>query len=127
MRAAQHAMAGFLPLIDWSAFVRANCSEAVTATGFHRFASASADQAVVWLLRRNALASDGRIDPHTAPRAAEVTVPGLKACRYRITGWDTAAGCAVETFEATATGNELRFTSAPIVGDRAFAIGKLDQ
>ena len=121
MREAQRAMAGFLPLIDWARFARTEAGEAVTATGFHRFACASEDQAVVWLLRRNALASDGRIDPATPGRAPEVTVPGLNAGRYRITGWDTAAGAVTETLEATAT-DTLRFTPAPIVADRAFAV-----
>ena len=126
MRAAQRAMAGFLPLIAWARFARENRSERVTATGFHRFACASADQAVVWQLRRNALASDGRIDPNTPPRAPEVTVPGLKPGRYRITGWDTSAGAVTETFEAL-PGDDLRFTPAPIVADRAFAITRIDQ
>ena len=122
MRRAQRAMAGFLPLIDWTRFARANVSEATIATGFHRFACASENQALVWLLRRNTLANDGRVDPTAEPRAPQITVPGLKPGRYRVTGWDTTAGIEVETIEATASDGQLRFTPAPIVADRAFAI-----
>ena len=122
MRRAQRAMAGFLPLIDWARFARANASETVTATGFHRFACASEDQALVWLMRRNTLASDGRVDQTAEPRAPQITVPGLKSGSYRITGWDTTTGRVVETFDATTVDGKLRFTPAPIVADRAFAI-----
>lgn len=125
MRRAQAAMAGFLPLIDWSTFARTNISEQVEATGFHRFACASEDQAVIYLLRRNALATDGRIDRTAPPRTPQVTVPGLKPGRYRITGWDTTAGAISETLEAVAGSTGLRFIAAPIVADRALAITQL--
>ena len=126
MREAQRGMAGFLPLIDWARFARANRSEAVIATGFHRFACADEQQAVVWLLRRNALAGDGRVDRTAPSRAPEVMVPGLTPGRYRITGWDTSAGTVTETMAVRADG-DLRFTPAPIVADRAFAITRVDQ
>ncbi|HEU0045711.1 hypothetical protein [Sphingomonas sp.] len=124
MRRAQHAMAGFLPLIDWPSFARVNLSEAVGATGFHHFACGDAAQAVVWLLRRRSLAADGRIDAGATPIAPRVTVPGLAPGRYRITGWDTAAGVVTETLEAN-VGETLRFTPAPIIADRAFAIRRV--
>ena len=121
MRAAQRAMAGFLPLIDWARFDRKNRSDGVVATGFHHFACADDRQALVWLLRRNALASDGRINQTAQPRAPDVAVPGLQPGRYKIMGWDTTAGEVVDRIEVVA-GDALRFTPAPIVADRAFAI-----
>lgn len=127
MRRAQRAMAGFLPLIDWARFARDNRSEAVTATGFHRFACASETQALVWLLRRNALASDGRVDATTTPRAPDISVPDLRPGTYRITGWDTIVGGVTEAIEAWVGGDSvLRFTPSPIGVDRAFAIRAID-
>ena len=61
MRRAQRAMAGFLPLVDWTRFRRRNLNGSVRATHFHRFGCGDAEQAVVWLLRRRALAADGRV------------------------------------------------------------------
>jgi hypothetical protein len=122
MRRAQAAMAGFLPLVDWQRFGRRNRSGAVEATGFHRFACGDADQAVVWLLRRRALAGDGRVRTDLPPLAPVVTVPDMADGAYRVTGWDTATGRAVETLAASASGGRLRFTPAPIAADRAFAV-----
>ncbi|HEX8388738.1 MAG TPA: hypothetical protein VF636_06950 [Sphingomonas sp.] len=122
MREAQRAMAGFLPLIDWTRFRRRNLSGAVGATHFHRFACGDDAQALVWLLRRRALGPDGRIRADVEPVAPTVSVPGLEAGRYRITGWDTAAGRVVEELTADARDGALRFTPAPIGPDRAFAI-----
>ena len=126
MRREQRAMAGFLPLIDWSTLKRANLNGQIQATHFHRFGCGDERQAVVWLLRRRALAGDGRIRSDMERIAPEVTVPGLGDGRYRITGWDTAAGRPVDEADAVATGGQLRFTPRPIGPDRAFAIRRID-
>ncbi len=125
MRLAQRAMAGFLPLVNWATFTRRNLNEQVEATGFHTFACGDEQQVVMSLLRRRALASDGRIDPAVEPRAVRVTVPGLADGRYRVTGWDTKEGRVVEEITAEASGGALRFASGPIGPDRAFAIGRI--
>ncbi|PAX07112.1 hypothetical protein [Sphingomonas lenta] len=125
MRRAQRAMAGFLPQIDWPRFGRANVSADVKATGFHRFACRDETQALVWLLRRNALAPDGRVRADVEPVAPSVSVPGLAEGRYRVTGWNTSAGRVVEELTAEARGGGLRFTPSPIGPDRAFAIRRL--
>ena len=125
MRRAQKAMAGFLPLIDWPRFRRRNLSGAVRATHFHRFACGDETQALIWLLRRRALAGDGRVRADIEPIAPVVTVPGLADGSYRITGWDTAAGRTTEELTAQASGGQLRFTPAPIGPDRAFAIRRM--
>jgi mannan endo-1,4-beta-mannosidase len=126
MRRAQAAMAGFLPLIDWPRFARRPFAREVRATGFHRFACGDSDQALVWLLRRRALASDGRVRADLAPVGTAVTVPGLAPGRYLITGWDTVAGTIVERLDGIVEGGALHFAPAPIGGDRAFAISRLD-
>lgn len=120
MRVAQRAMADFLPLIDWMRFRRRPID--VAAPGFHAVACGDADQALVWLIRRRTLAPDGRLRTDIAARTVQVQVPGLAAGQYRITGWDTAAGCATDRLDVATDGGELTFTPAPIVADRAFAI-----
>lgn len=125
MRRAQKAMAGFLPQIDWPRFRRANVSADVKATHFHRFACADETQALVWLLRRNALSADGRVPADVEGIAPTVSVPGLAEGRYRVTGWDTSAGRVVEELTADTQGGGLRFTPSPIGPDRAFAIRRL--
>jgi mannan endo-1,4-beta-mannosidase len=127
MRVAQRAMAGFLPLIDWPTLRRRNLSGAVKATHFHRFACGDDTQALVWLLRRRALASDGRVRADIDPIAPAVTVPGLADGTYRVIGWNTTSGREVERFDAPATGGALKFTPAPIGPDRAFAIRRTDR
>ena len=112
MREAQRAMAGFLPLIDWARFARRNISGGVGATLFHRFACGDEDQALVWLLRRRALAPDGLVRADIDPIAPTITVPGLADGACEIVGWDAADG-------------RLRFIPSPIGPDRAFAIRRL--
>lgn len=125
MRAAQRAMAGFLPLIDWPRFARRNLNEEVTAEGFHAFASGSEDQALVWLLRRNGLGSDGRQRAGLAPAATEVRVPGLAEGTYRITFWDTVTGRVVRAWFVREQGECLGFSTGPIGADAAFAIERV--
>jgi len=123
MRRAQLAMADFLPLIDWAGFGRQNLNWETKAPGFHVFASGSAEQAVIWLLRQDTLARDGRVRLSAKPRLPEIEVPGLADGTYRITSWDTVTGMPLHDQLVPATGGALRFTPpSPIVADRAFAI-----
>jgi len=122
MRRAQRAMADFLPLVEWAQFERRNLNEEITAEGFHPFGCGDAQQAVVWLLRKEHLAADGRLRTDGAPLSTHIRVPGLAAGAYRITGWDTQAGRPVEEHVASAENGALAFTPDPIMADRAFAI-----
>jgi mannan endo-1,4-beta-mannosidase len=121
MRQAQKAMAGFLPLIDWSRFRRRNLNLETSAPGFHVCACGDERQALLWLVRRGNRDEDGRLRTDMA-RAAEVELPGLADGAYIVTGWDTSAGTTTERTEAQAQAGLLRFTTAPIAADRAFAV-----
>ena len=61
MRAAQGALARFLPLIDWQRFDRRAVEVGCDDCGVVVVACASADQAVLFLLRRQ-VAEDGRVE-----------------------------------------------------------------
>ena len=125
MREAQHAMAGFLPLLDWTNFKRRNLNEEVQVDGFHPFCCADDRQAVLWLLRSRSLDLDGRMRRDVAQLPAIVAVPGLEDGPYRIYGWDTVDGRIVETSQSQSRDGLLQFTSTPIIADRAFAIARV--
>ena len=122
MHEAQRSMAAFEPLIDWRKFRRRNLNVEVTAKGFHTFACGDEAQAIVWLLRRRGLTTDGRLPADLAPVPVEVTVPGLVDGAYRVTAFDTVAGRMLHTLDASAYGGALRFEPDLIGPDRAFAI-----
>jgi hypothetical protein len=124
MRRAQAALAGFLPLLDWSRFARRNLNAeiAVETPGIAAFGCGDARQAVVWLLRRGPFLPDGRLDPATEGVAA-IRVPGLAPGRYRASPWDTKEGRALPAMEAAATGNGVLALTLPRLGpDLALAL-----
>ena len=121
MREAQRAMAGFLPLIHWNRFRRRNLNVETQATGFHVCACGDDHQALLWLIRRGHRDDHGTMRTDSA-RPAEVVLPGLGDGAYLISGWDTVAGEVTERIEGQAKDGLLRFITAPIVADRAFAI-----
>jgi mannan endo-1,4-beta-mannosidase len=94
MRAAQGALARFLPLIDWQRFRRRNLNAELQsrAGGFALFGCGDEEQAVAWLLRTDNIGSDGRVRRTAAPVQTTLTIPGLRPGCYRITAWDTDAG-----------------------------------
>ena len=100
MRAAQAALARFLPLVDWPRFQRCNLNEEILSSGtpVHAFGCADERQAIIWLLcptLANAIVNKGR-RLHQADQRGHatltLTVPGLAAGLYEAVLWDTRAG-----------------------------------
>ena len=128
MRAAQKALAGFLPLIDWSRFRRRNLNHeiAVEGRGITGFACGDGEQAVAWLLRVDRLDRKGRVRRDAEPVAAAVTIPGLGAGRYRVTPWDTVEGRCLGCFEAVhPVAGTLAVPLPPLRADLALAVRRL--
>ncbi|MDB5570737.1 MAG: hypothetical protein JWN93_1920 [Hyphomicrobiales bacterium] len=126
MRKAQRALADFLPLIDWGGFARACLNGRVEAScgDVASFGCGSETQAVVWLLRTDAMTHDGRCDAASAPVHLIVGVPGLAPGAYRVVAWDTRDGRAVAEFDSTsAPGDLLRFPCT-LRSDLALAIAR---
>ena len=125
MRAAQNALARFLPLIDWHRFRRRNLNDEVGSTrgGLALFACGDEDQALAWLLRKDSIGPDGRLRRDAAPVDATLSLPGLRAGNYRVTAWDTCLGNAtsVTTLRHQGQGN-LCIPLPPIATDLALAI-----
>lgn len=122
MREAQRAMAGFLPLIRWQRFRRQPAD--ARARGFHAFACADADQAVIYLLRRGGRLSDGRIDPARRTASVAVSLPAADG-RFAITAWDTVNGRELSRTTGEAAGGVLNFETRDVGGDRALAVCRL--
>jgi mannan endo-1,4-beta-mannosidase len=124
MRAAQRELADFVPLIDWGSFQPENLNEEVDVPDapFHVFACGDSRQAIVWLLRGDTFATDGRIGTGAPALCARICVPGLEAGRYRVTLWHTGRGRAAH-FEIEHGGNgyaEIQLTG--VIDEAAVAI-----
>ncbi len=132
MRRAQRGLAGFMPLIEWARFDRRSIGPQVVVTGqdgqglsesvMARFACASGDQAVVYLLERDRLDGNGTLKRDVPPLQIGLTVPGLEPGRYRVTGWNTVHGGEASPATEQDAGT---FTVPAFVGDIALAIKRL--
>jgi mannan endo-1,4-beta-mannosidase len=127
MRRAQKAMAGFLPLIDWTTFRRRNLNPEAKASGPVVLNACGDDrQAVVHLLRRDPIGADGRLRPDASPITPSLILPGLADGRYRLQAWNTDAGRPAGLVEAESRGGRLACFSPPFVRDIAFAVRRLE-
>jgi mannan endo-1,4-beta-mannosidase len=124
MRRAQRALAAFLPLIDWPRFRRVNLNEevAVSTPGVACCACGDDAQAVVWLLRRDAVSPNGTLRRDAEPMAATLRVPGLAEGDYTVVAFDTQDGVERARYPARARGEGLSLLTPPFAVDIALAI-----
>ena len=133
MRQAQAAMSGFLPLVDWLRFDRHNVNDQlvvfegkrkISGRKVARFGCASEDQALVYLLRRDALLADGRLNRSAEPIELSVLVSGLQPGEYVVHAWDTVASASLgRTMQVLREGQGVRLP--PVTGDMAVAICRI--
>ncbi len=125
MREAQHAMAGFLPLIDWLRFQR-TCLNSTIETSRPTaacFGCGDDAQAVVWLVRRDGVGKDGMLRRDAEPVGLGVRVPGLGCGRYSVTAWSTREGRPCAKFEVEKGAEPLLMLQVPpFTTDLALAI-----
>lgn len=130
MRQGQKGLQGFLHMIDWKRFSRMNLNEEVKidSPAFASFACGDREQAVVWILRKDSLKPDGTLDRTAIPAAPTVSIPGLRAGNYHITGWDTLQGTVVytSTIHHPEAGSNLIVEAGPVATDIALAIRYVD-
>lgn len=124
MRRAQKALAAFLPLIDWPRFRRVNLSDevAVSSPAFAAFACGDEAQAMVWLLRRDTVASNGMLRVDAEPVSTTVHVPGLCDGDYTVAAFDTREGAERARYPARSRGGALSVLTPPFATDLALAI-----
>ena len=124
MRHAQRALAGFLPLIDWTSFRRRNLSDVLRCddAGVAVVGCGDAAQALVWLVRTDALGPDGTLAGRETAAPATLTVPGLADGGYTVTVFDTLSGTIIARAEATSSGGVMLAPIGPVRRDAAVAI-----
>ncbi len=134
MHLAQRGLAAFLPCIDWGRFRRVNITadlcisgetgEVVQTGQLARFGCASADQALVYLLRRDTLLPNGQLDRHASPIPLRLSVPSLAPGTYTLTAWDTLRGEQICSTVQDLPDSESSscFVLPLLVGDMVFAI-----
>jgi mannan endo-1,4-beta-mannosidase len=123
MRAAQRTLADFLPLIDWTSFRRNNLSDEIMVDdpGVAACGCGDAEQALVWLVRRDTLRRDGTLAPAADPVPVTLRVPGMDDGGYVATVVDTRTG-ATRACTATASDGVLVAALPPVAADYAVAI-----
>ncbi len=101
MRAAQRALADFLPLLDWTRFQRRNLNTEVELSDAAWSAVACGDerQAVAFVLAADGLTPRGAHHRVAVPAEVTLSLPGLGAGRYAVTVWDTTAGAPLDAWE----------------------------
>ena len=123
MRDAQLALSKFLPLISWQNFNRVNLNEEVKVgdPGLAVFACGDEKQAVVWLLRTNAVGKDKMLRNDVESGAFEIIIPLLQAGKYLITLWDTGGGEVIDKFEQV-NYEEMTLRLPGVIADLAVAV-----
>ena len=115
--------------IDWLRFDRRNITHELevrvggrlVTQKVARFGCASADQALLYLLRRDALGPEGRLDRSVAGIEITVKVPGLVAGQASVCVWDTVKGSVIQ--EGTHRLDARGFLLLPaLAGDYAVAV-----
>jgi hypothetical protein len=126
MRAAQHVLSGFLPLIDWTRFARRNLNDELSCDdpGVAMFGCGDSDQAVVWLMRTDRVRRDGTVEPRLDAPPITLHIPGLAAGRYDVTTMDTTTGARDPhgAIAAIAADGGLTLTVNPVARDLAIAV-----
>jgi mannan endo-1,4-beta-mannosidase len=82
-------------------------------------------QALVWLMRTDALSAAGMIRTDAPSLEVPITVPGLQPGRYSVTLYDTGAGAVVSSSELHAQGGILHAPAIALTQDVAIAIRSL--
>ncbi len=122
MRIEQSRLAEFLPEIDWGRFDRRCLTGTLKAHGCAAFGCASGTQAIVYLLRADRLATDGRVREDADAVAPSVAVPGLAPGRYRVRAFGTRGQGRVGEAEVAHDGGDFAAVPPPFVTDVVLAI-----
>ncbi len=134
MRKAQLAMSGFLPCLDWLRFDRRNVTDElevrvggrVVTRKVARFGCASRDQALLYLLRQDALTKDGRLDEHAEGIGVSVRVPGFPEGSSRVCVWDTVRGRVIRN-SVQQVGPRGLLELPALTGDYAVAVCRMER
>ncbi|ONF95739.1 hypothetical protein SPHI_21770 [Sphingomonas jeddahensis] len=124
MREAQRALAKFLPQIDWSTFCRRNLTDELRCEdpGVAVVGCGDDAQAVAWLVRTDAVSSDGTLRPRGNAASTTLTIPGLAKGRYTIVTYDTRGGKVLSRDCVASDGGACVVPISPVHRDLAVAV-----
>ena len=124
MRKAQHALARFLPLVDWTRFSRRNLSEDLRSDdpGLALVGCGDKRQAVVWAVRTDSLSPDGTLKPYEAAPRATLSIPHLEDGNYTVITYDTLEGEISARSKAECSGGVLHVPVGPVQRDLTVAV-----
>lgn len=127
MREAQQALSNFLPLVDWQHFRRENWNDQIylSGKGLQPFGCGNEEQAIVWLLRTNAIGKNGLLRTDADAVSDSAFLPMTKEGLYNITVCDTKTGSALNQMIIKHKGGEaLCLPLPPMVTDAALFVRK---
>ncbi|MEJ7766424.1 MAG: hypothetical protein WKF89_01340 [Chitinophagaceae bacterium] len=124
MRYAQSALKAFIPLIRWNEFKRVNLNHEIKVSdpGLQVFGCGDERQAIVWLLRTNAIGKNRMVKTDAGAAPCNAIIPLLARGRYTITLWNTGSGSAISSFAINHTGNYLQLALPPVFTNLAIAV-----
>jgi hypothetical protein len=125
MHKAQSYLSRFTELIDWPCFQRANwnAEARISDPSVKLFACGDGNQAIIWLLRGDSLALDGKLRTDAQAVSPTVSLPHMVAGYYMVTVWNTCCGAEKAVFEVQhPVDGPMTLQSPPLVKDLAFAI-----
>lgn len=130
MRRAQLTLHRFLPLIMWDQFHRINLNSEIKLTdpALHAFGCGDEKQAILWLLRTNAVGKNRMLRADADAKPSHASIPFLTKGRYLITLWNTVTGSATNSFKINHAGlSSLRLPLPAVKTDIAIAIRCLNR
>jgi Cellulase (glycosyl hydrolase family 5) len=127
MRDVQQSLAAFLPLVNWQGFERTNWNHALTIShpAVAPFGCGDAQQAILWLLRKDIIAKDGMLRRDAAPLNGCIHLPVTGEGNYKVTVWDTKVGKQIKTFEMRHAGCKELCLPWVVETDIAMVVKKL--
>ena len=125
MRVEQSRLAAFLPAIDWTRFARRCLTGTLATDGCATFGCASADQAIVYLLRADRIGPDGRVREDVEPVAPEAVLPAMAAGRYRVRSYGTRGQGWGDEQRVDHAGGPLALAPPRFVTDLVLAVTRI--
>jgi mannan endo-1,4-beta-mannosidase len=125
MRDAQSAMSRFLSLVDWTSFRPRNLNLEADAPGFHSFACADEDQAIIWILRKGECDGRGMMPKGLTLRSCRVRLPLPRGGDWLLRLFNTRSGSIQSERRCAASDGRLEIHVDGIAGDLAIAATRL--
>jgi mannan endo-1,4-beta-mannosidase len=124
MRTAQRSLAGFVELLNWAQFQRYNLTARVltSTTAVRCVACGDGSQAVVWLVRPEALTTRTGRQQSRVALDVQLLLSDLRPGSYQVYIWDTKTGQIRDQLLLQSKNEQLAVLVSALVTDVALAI-----